>query len=104
VLSGGWEAATAAVLALPTKYRQRLRTSKRDPSGSSRRSGGEKKSSASSNGKSVWRLIGALCAEKHEEWPMPEGATSRWRSSIAGRRHTKKRLAKKLPLNLNSYR
>jgi len=48
VLADGWEAATA-VLALPVKYRRRLRTSKRDPNGSSRkRSVGEKNPFASS--------------------------------------------------------
>jgi transposase-like protein len=47
VLAGGWEAATV-VLALPAKYRRRLRTSKRDPSGSSRKSGGARESFASS--------------------------------------------------------
>jgi len=47
VLAGGWEAATA-VLALPDKYRRRLRTSKRDPNGSSKRSGDVRTSSVSS--------------------------------------------------------
>ena len=41
VLEGGLKEATA-VLALPGKYRRRLRTTKRDPSGLSRRSGGGK--------------------------------------------------------------
>ncbi len=47
VLEGGLFDATA-VLALPGKYQRRLRTTKRGPSGSSKRSAGGRRSSASS--------------------------------------------------------
>lgn len=67
VLEAGWEDATA-VLALPAKYRRRLRTTnmlERFIEEIRRR---EKVIRIFPNQQSAWRLIGALCAEQHEEW------------------------------------
>jgi len=68
VLEAGWEEATA-VLALPKKYRRRLRTTnmlERFIEEIRRR---EKVVRIFPNQDSAYRLIGALCAERHEEWP-----------------------------------
>ena len=67
VLERGWEEATA-VLALPAKYRRRLRTTnmlERFIEEIRRR---EKVIRIFPNEDSAHRLIGALCAERHEEW------------------------------------
>jgi len=67
VLETGWEEATA-VLALPPKYRRRLRTTnmlERFIEEIRRR---EKVIRIFPNEESAYRLIGALCAEQHEEW------------------------------------
>jgi transposase-like protein len=67
VLESGWEEATA-VLALPAKYRRRLRTTnmlERFIEEIRRR---EKVVRIFPNQDSAYRLIGALCAERHEEW------------------------------------
>ena len=67
VLEGGLFEATA-VLALPEKYRRRLRTSnmlERLIQEVRRR---EKVIRIFPNIGSAWRLVGALLAEKHEEW------------------------------------
>jgi len=67
VLETGWEEATA-VLALPKKYRRRLRTTnmlERFIEEIRRR---EKVVRIFPNQDSAYRLIGALCAEQHEEW------------------------------------
>ena len=67
VLESGWEEATA-VLALPAKYRRRLRTTnmlERFIEEIRRR---EKVIRIFPNEDSAHRLIGALCAERHEEW------------------------------------
>jgi transposase-like protein len=66
-LTEGFEAATA-VLALPTKYRKRLRTTnmlERFIEEIRRR---EKVVRIFPNESSAWRLIGALAAEQHEAW------------------------------------
>ena len=67
MLEVGWEEATA-VLALPAKYRRRLRTTnmlERFIEEIRRR---EKVIRIFPNEESAYRLIGALCAERHEEW------------------------------------
>lgn len=67
VLETGWEEATA-VLALPKKYRRRLRTTnmlERFIEEIRRR---EKVVRIFPNEDAAYRLIGALCAERHEEW------------------------------------
>jgi transposase-like protein len=67
VLESGWEEATA-ILALPSKYRRRLRTTnmlERFIEEIRRR---EKVVRIFPSGESAYRLIGALCAERHEEW------------------------------------
>jgi transposase-like protein len=67
VLESGWEEATA-VLALPAKYRRRLRTTnmlERFIEEIRRR---EKVVRIFPNEEAAYRLIGALCAERHEEW------------------------------------
>jgi transposase-like protein len=67
VLETGWEEATA-VLALPAKYRRRLRTTnmlERFIEEIRRR---EKVVRIFPNETAAYRLIGALCAERHEEW------------------------------------
>jgi transposase-like protein len=66
VLEAGWEEATA-VLALPPKYRRRLRTTnmlERFIEEIRRR---EKVIRIFPNEDSAYRLIGALCAERHEQ-------------------------------------
>lgn len=67
VLANGWEEATS-VLALPAKYRRRLRTTnmlERFIEEIRRR---EKVVRIFPNEESVYRLVGALSAERHEEW------------------------------------
>ena len=67
VLESGWEEATA-VLALPAKYRRRLRPTnmlERFIEEIRRR---EKVVRIFPNEAAAYRLIGALCAERHEEW------------------------------------
>jgi transposase-like protein len=67
VLESGWEEATA-ILVLPSKYRRRLRTTnmlERFIEEIRRR---EKVVRIFPSGESAYRLIGALCAEQHEEW------------------------------------
>jgi transposase-like protein len=67
VLEGGWEDATA-VLALPAKYHRRLRTSNMIERFIQEIRRREKVVRIFPNQRSVWRLVGALCAQKHEEW------------------------------------
>ena len=67
VLEGRWEEATA-VLALPAKYRRRLRTSNMIERFIEEVRRREKVVPIFPNQRSVWRLVGALCAEQHEEW------------------------------------
>lgn len=67
VLERGWEEATA-ILALPAKYRRRLRTTnmlERFIEEIHRR---EKVIRIFPNEKAAYRLVGALSAEQHEEW------------------------------------
>ena len=66
-LEAGFEAATA-VLVLPEKYRRRLRTTnmlERQIEEFRRR---ERAIRIFPNVASVWRLVGALCCERHEQW------------------------------------
>ena len=67
VLEGGVEDATA-VLALPAKYRRRLRTTNMVERFIEEVRRREKVVRIFPNERSAWRLIGALCAEQHEEW------------------------------------
>lgn len=67
VLEAGWEAATA-VLALPAKYRRRLRTTNMVERFIEEIRRREKVIRIFPNTQSVWRMVGALCAEQHEEW------------------------------------
>ena len=67
VLEAGFEDATA-VLALPAKYRRRLRTSNMIERFIEEIRRREKVVRIFPNMQSAWRLIGALCAEQHEEW------------------------------------
>lgn len=67
VLESGWEEATA-VLALPAKYRRRLRTTNMVERFIEEVRRREKVVRIFPNEASVYRLIGALCAERHEEW------------------------------------
>jgi transposase-like protein len=86
VLETGWEEATA-VLALPPKYRRRLRTTnmlERFIEEIRRR---EKVIRIFPNEDSAHRLIGALCAEQHEEWStgrryLTMEAFFEWRASV----------------------
>jgi transposase-like protein len=86
VLETGWEEATA-VLALPPKYRRRLRTTnmlERFIEEIRRR---EKVIRIFPSGDSAHRLIGALCAEQHEEWStgrryLTMEAFFEWRASV----------------------
>jgi len=67
VLETGWEEATA-VLALPPKYRRRLRTTNMIERFIEEIRRREKVIRIFPSGESAYRLIGALCAEQHEEW------------------------------------
>jgi len=67
VLEDGFEDATAA-LALPEKYRRRLRTTNMVERFIEEIRRREKVVRIFPNMQSAWRLIGALCAEQHEEW------------------------------------
>ena len=67
VLERGFEDATA-VLALPAKYRRRLRTTNMVERFIEEIRRREKVVRIFPNEKSAWRLVGALCAEQHEEW------------------------------------
>ena len=66
-LEGGLEDATA-VLALPEKYRRRLRTTNMVERFIEEIRRREKVVRIFPNMRAAWRLIGALCAEQHEEW------------------------------------
>jgi len=86
VLESGWEEATA-ILALPSKYRRRLRTTnmlERFIEEIRRR---EKVVRIFPSGDSAYRLIGALCAERHEEWStgrryLTMDAFFEWKASV----------------------
>jgi transposase-like protein len=86
-LTEGFEAATA-VLALPAKYRKRLRTTnmlERFIEEIRRR---EKVVRIFPNERSAWRLVGALAAEQHEAWStgrryLVMDAYQQWRASWA---------------------
>ena len=67
VLERGFEDATA-VLALPAKYRRRLRTTNMVERFIEEIRRREKVVRIFPNEESAWRLVGALCAEQHEEW------------------------------------
>jgi len=67
VLKDGLFDATA-VLALPEKYRRRLRTSNMIERLIQEVRRREKVIRIFPNKESAWRLVGALLAEKHEEW------------------------------------
>ncbi len=67
ILEAGFEDATAA-LALPGKYRRRLRTTNMVERFIEEIRRREKVVRIFPTMQSVWRLIGALCAEQHEEW------------------------------------
>ena len=67
VLEDGFEDATAA-LALPEKYRRRLRTTNMVERFIEEIRRREKVVRIFPNMQAAWRLIGALCAEQHEEW------------------------------------
>jgi transposase-like protein len=87
VLESGWEEATA-ILALPSKYRRRLRTTNMLERfiGEIRRR--EKVVRIFPNEEAACRLIGALCAERHEEWPgagrryLTMDAFFEWKASV----------------------
>ncbi|MCS4101488.1 transposase [Salinibacter ruber] len=74
-----------AVLALPGKYRRRLRTTSVTQRLTEEVRRREKVIRIFPNIDSTWRLIGAVLAEKHEEWPERAGSTSIWLSSAVGR-------------------
>ena len=67
ILEAGFEDATAA-LALPAKYRRRLRTTNMVERFIEEIRRREKVVRIFPTMQSAWRLIGALCAEQHEEW------------------------------------
>ena len=67
VLEEGFEDATAA-LALPMKYRRRLRTTNMVERFIEEIRRREKVVRIFPNMQAAYRLIGALCAEQHEEW------------------------------------
>jgi len=67
VLEDGFHDATA-VLALPEKYRKRLRTTNMLERFIQEIRGREKVIRIFPNIDSAYRLVGALCAETHEEW------------------------------------
>jgi transposase-like protein len=85
-LTEGFEAATA-VLALPAKYRKRLRTTNMlerfigDASSPEEIRRREKVVRIFPNEQSAWRLVGALAAEQHETWST--GRRYPWRCAIA---------------------
>ena len=86
VLEAGWEDATA-VLALPTKYRRRLRTTNMVERFIEEIRRREKVIRIFPNEESVWRLVGALCAERHEEWStgrryLTMGAFYAWKNAL----------------------
>ncbi len=91
VFEEGFEDATA-VLALPPKYRRRLRTSNMIERFIEEIRRREKVIRIFPGVQSVWRLVGALCVEKHEEWPRREALSDNGRvlplESIARRRAT----------------
>lgn len=66
-LESGFEDATA-VLSLPQKYRRRLRTTNSVERYIEEIRRREKVIRIFPNVRSAWRLIGARCAEQHEEW------------------------------------
>ncbi|MEX2401241.1 MAG: IS256 family transposase [Rhodothermales bacterium] len=66
-LENGFEDATA-VLTLPEKYRRRLRTTNSVERYIEEIRRREKVIRIFPNVRSAWRLIGARCAEQHEEW------------------------------------
>jgi len=86
VLESGWEEATA-ILALPAKYRRRLRTTnmlERFIEEIRRR---EKVIRIFPNEAAAYRLIGALCAERHEAWStgrryLTMDAFFEWKASV----------------------
>jgi len=84
ILKENLEDATA-VLALPGKYRRRLRTTNMIERLIEEVRRREKVIRIFPNVDSAWRLIGAVLAEKHEEWPGRAGSTSTWPSSGRGR-------------------
>jgi len=105
VLDEGFEDATAA-LALPEKYRRRLRTTniaekflsvERFIEEIRRR---EKVVRIFPNMQAAWRLIGALCAEQHEEWAhgrryLTMEAYVRWKAQLENaERHSSNPLPK----------
>ena len=104
VLEDGLYEATA-VLALPDKYRRRLRTTKRDPSDLSRRSVAGKNRFGSFQ---AWSLLVGLLgpsAQRPTRSGRRGGATSTWRSSLNGGPLTLRRspLRKTSP-TIRSYR
>jgi len=74
-----------SVLALPGKYRRRLRTTNMVERLIEEVRRREKVIRIFPNVDSAWRLIGAVLAERHEEWPGRAGSTSTWLSSRVGR-------------------
>ncbi len=86
VLEDGFEDATAA-LALPTKYRRRLRTTNMVERFIEEIRRREKVVRIFPNMQAAWRLIGALCAEQHEEWAhgrryLTMEAYLRWKAQV----------------------
>ncbi|MCS3785093.1 hypothetical protein GGP88_002657 [Salinibacter ruber] len=74
-----------AVLALPGKYRRRLRTTRVTQRLIEEARRREKVIRIFSNMDSAWWLIGAVLAEKHEEWPGRGGSASTWPNPGSGR-------------------
>ena len=86
VLEEGFEDATAA-LALPEKYRRRLRTTNMVERFIEEIRRREKVVRIFPNMQAAWRLIGALCAEQHEEWAhgrryLTMEAYVRWKANV----------------------
>jgi transposase-like protein len=86
VLEDGFEDATAA-LALPEKYRRRLRTTNMVERFIEEIRRREKVVRIFPNMQAAWRLIGALCAEQHEEWAhgrryLTMEAYVRWKANV----------------------